>query len=106
MAYTYDELKEKTVGELREIAKGTGHDDLKGALQMNKDHLLPILCRVLGIQTHHHVVTGIDKPALKAKIRDLKKERDAALEAQDHGKLRNVRRQLHRLNHQIRAHME
>ncbi len=105
MAYTYDELKEMTVGELREIAKGTEHDDLKGAMQMNKEHLLPILCRVLGIQTHHHVVTGIDKPALKAKIRDLKKERDAALEAQDHDKLKNVRRQLHRLNHEIRAHM-
>lgn len=105
MAYTYDELKEKTVGELREIAKGTGHDELQGAMQMNKDHLLPILCRVLGIQTHHHVVTGIDKPGLKAKMRDLRKERDAALEANDHARLRMVRRQLHRLNHQIRAHM-
>lgn len=105
MAYTYEELKEKTVGELREIAKGTAHDDLKGAMQMNKEHLLPILCRTLGIQTHHHVVTGIDKPALKAKMRALKKERDAALEAQDHETLKNVRRQLHRLNHQIRAHM-
>ena len=106
MAYTYDELKEKTVGELREIAKGTGHDDLKGAMQMNKEHLLPVLCKVLGIQTHHHVVTGIDKPGLKAKMRELKQERDAALEAQNHSALKNVRRQLHRLNHQIRAHME
>jgi hypothetical protein len=105
MAYTYEELKEKTVGELREIAKGTGSDDVKGATQMNKEHLLPILCRVLGIQTHHHTVTGIDKPALKAKIRDLKKARDAALEARDHDKLKNVRRELHRLNHQIRSHM-
>ena len=105
MAYTYEELKEKTVGELREIAKGTGAEELKGAMQMNKDHLLPILCRVLGIQTHHHVVTGIDKPALKAKIRELKTQRDAALEAQDYARLKSVRRQLHRLNHQIRAHM-
>jgi hypothetical protein len=106
MAYTYEELKDKTVAELREIAQGTGHDDLKGATQMNKEHLLPVLCRVLGIQTHHHVVTGIDKPGLKEKMRALKKERDAALEAQDGDKLKNVRRQLHRLNHQIRAHMQ
>ncbi len=105
MAYTYEELKEKTVGELREIAKGTGADELQGAMQMNKDHLLPILCRVLGVQTHHHVVTGIDKPAMKAKMRELKKERAAALEAQDHARLKLVRRELHRLNHQIRAHM-
>jgi hypothetical protein len=105
VAYTYEELKEKTVGELREIAKGTEHDDLKGAMQMNKDHLLPILCRVLGVQTHHHIVTGIDKPALKARMRELKKQRDAAVQANDHDTLKSVRRQLHRLNHQIRAHM-
>jgi hypothetical protein len=105
VAFTYEELKEKTVGELRDIAKETGHDDLKGAMQMNKDHLLPILCRVLGVQTHHHIVTGIDKPGLKAKMRELKKQRDAALEAKDPDTLKSVRRQIHRLNHQIRAHM-
>ena len=106
MAYTYHELKEKTVGELRAIAKDTGHDDLKGAAQMNKEHLLPVLCKVLGIEAHeHHEVTGIDKPAIKAKMRELKKQRAAALEAQDHEQLKSVRRQLHRLNHQIRAHM-
>jgi hypothetical protein len=105
VAYTYDELKEKTVGELREIAKETGHDDLQGAMQMNKEHLLPILCRVLGVQTHHHEVTGIDKPALKAKMRELKRQRHAALETKDHDALKSVRRQIHRLNHQIRAHM-
>lgn len=107
MAYTYSELKEKTVGELRDIAKETNHDDLKGAAQMNKEHLLPVLCNVLGIDTHeHHVVTGIDKPGIKAKMRELKQQRDAALESKDHEQLRSVRRQLHRLNHQIRAHMQ
>jgi len=34
MAYTYHELKEKTVQELRDIAKDVQHDALKGALQM------------------------------------------------------------------------
>jgi protein-arginine kinase activator protein McsA len=106
MAYTYHELKEKTVGELRDIAKETGHDDLKGAGQMNKEHLLPVLCRVLGVDTHeHHVVVGIDKPAIKARMRELKKQRDAAVESHDHEQLKRVRRQLHRLNRQIRAHM-
>jgi hypothetical protein len=100
MAYTYEELKGKTVAELREIAHGTGHEDLKGAAQMNKEHLLPVLCKVLGVQ-QHHVVRGIDKGEIK-----LKKQRDAALEANDHAQLKSVRRQLHRLNHQIRAHMQ
>ena len=104
MAYTYEELKGKTVAELREIAHGTGHDDLKGAAQMNKEHLLPVLCKVLGVQ-QHHVVRGIDKTTIKAKMRELKKQREAALEANDHAQLKSVRRQLHRLNHQIRAHM-
>jgi len=42
MAYTYHELKEKTVQDLREIAKTVEkHDAVQGYSQMNKDHLLP-----------------------------------------------------------------
>jgi hypothetical protein len=104
MAYTYHELKLKSVAELREIAKGTEHEDLKGAMQMNKDHLLPVLCKVLGIETHeHHEAKGIDKSAIKATMRELKAERTKALEAHDPARLKAVRRRLHKLNHQIRA---
>ena len=49
MAQTYDELKHKTVAELREIAKATEHEAVKGYTQMNKDHLLQALCKALGI---------------------------------------------------------
>jgi hypothetical protein len=105
MAYTYEELKGKTVAELREIAKETEHDAVKGALQMNKEHLLPALCQALGIDMHeHHQVVGIDKPAIKAKMRELKKQRDAAREAGNHKQLKSVRRHIHHLNHQIRSH--
>jgi len=103
VAHTYEELKGKTVAELREIAK----DVVKGASQMNKDHLLPALCQALGIETHaHHEAHGIDKPALKSKMRELRGERAKALDAHDHAQLKSLRRQLHRLNHQIRAHMD
>jgi hypothetical protein len=106
MAYTYEELKTKTVAELRDIAKTTEHEAVKGASQMNKEHLLPALCHALGIDTHeHHAVTGIDKAAIKARVRELKRQRDAALEAHDHAQLRSIRRHIHHLNHQIRAHM-
>ena len=107
MAYTYHDLKGKTVQELREIAQTVEqHDAVQGYSQMNKDHLLPALCKALGIDTHeHHAVVGIDKPAIKAKMRELKKQRDSALEAEDHDLLKNVRRQIHRLNRQIRAHV-
>lgn len=105
MAYTYHELKEKTIQELRDIAKDVQHDAVQGHSQMNKDHLLPALCKALGIDAHeHHGVAGIDKPAIKAKMHDLRLQRAAALEKHDHDALKSVRRQLHRLNRQIRAH--
>ena len=104
---TYDELKGKTIAELREIAKGLTHDAVKGYSQMNKEHLIPALCTALGIDTHeHHHVVGINKDAIKAEMRALKKERDEALEARDSERLHLVRRKLHRLNHQIRSHMD
>ena len=106
MAYTYEELKGKTIAELREIAKDVQHDSVQGYSQMNKDHLLPALCKALGIDTHgHHAVMGIDKPAIKAKMRELKRQRDTALEAGDYAQLKNVRSHLHHLNHHLRAHM-
>jgi hypothetical protein len=107
VAYTYHELKEKTIQELRDIAKAAENQEaVQGYSQMNKEHLLPALCRALGIDAHeHHAVTGIDKPAIKAKMRELRRKRDAALDAHDHDSLKNVRRQIHRLNRQIRAHV-
>jgi hypothetical protein len=106
MAYTYHDLKLKTVQELRDIAKDVQHDAVQGYSQMNKDHLLPALCKALGIETHeHHGVSGIDKPAIKQKMRELRKKRDAAAEAHDGDALKSVRRQIHRLNRQIRAHV-
>ena len=107
MAYTYHDLKGKTVQELREIAQTVEqHDAVQGFSQMNKDHLLPALCKALGIDTHeHHGVVGIDKPAIKAKMRELKAKRDSALGSGDHDLVKSVRRQIHRLNRQIRAHV-
>ena len=104
MAYTYEELKGKTIQELRDIAKDVQHDAVQGFSQLNKEHLLPALCKALGIDTFgHHHVEGIDKAGIKAKMRELRTKRDAALEAHDHNLLKSVRRQIHRLNRQIRA---
>ena len=107
MAYTYEELKTKTVQDLREIAKTVENEAVQGAMQMNKDHLLPALCKALGIDSHeHHHAVGIDKSAIKAKMRELKKTREAALDAHDPVRLKSVRRQIHHLNRQIRGHMQ
>ena len=48
---------------------------------------------------------GFDKAGAKEKLRALKAERQAALEAHDHARLQAIRRQRHSLNHQIRAHV-
>jgi DNA-binding IclR family transcriptional regulator len=106
MAHTYEELKGKTLTELRDLAKTVQHEAVQGYSQMNKDHLLPALCRAFGIDTHaHHIAHGIDKPSIKSKMRELKDQRRAALEAHDHDALKNLRRQLHHLNRRIKAHL-
>jgi hypothetical protein len=73
---------------------------------MNKDHLLSAICTALAIDRHvHHSVRGIDKAGIKAKMRELKTQRSAALDAHDSVQLKSLRRQIHRLNRQIRGHM-
>ena len=103
MAYTYHELKEKTVADLREIAKGIEHEAVEGATQMNKDHLLKALCTALNIEMHeHHDVVGIDKAGIKTKIRELKKKRDEILASKDRSQLHGVLRQIHAFKRTIR----
>jgi hypothetical protein len=108
MAYTYHELKAKTIQELRDIAKDVENQEaVQGFSQLNKDHLLPALCKALGIEAHEHKdVVGIDKPAIKARMRDLKKQRQVALDAHDSVKLKSIRRQIHHYNRQIRGHAQ
>lgn len=102
MAHTYEELRHKTVAELREIASGIEHEALRGYTQLNKEHLLQALAAALGFDTHiHHKVVGINKTDIKAKIKALKQQRDEAVEAHDHARLKRVRRQLHRLKRDI-----
>jgi DNA-binding IclR family transcriptional regulator len=101
MAYTYEELRHKTLAELRDIAKDMDHDAVQGYTQMNKEHLVGALAKALGIQHTHHDVVGIDKSSIKARIRQLKTQRTAAVQAHDHAQLKVVRRTIHRLKRRI-----
>ena len=106
MAETYHDLKIKTIAQLREMAKGMTHEAVQGYSQMNKEHLLPALCKALGIDMHeHHHAVGINKPAMKASLRELKAQRDKAVAAHDLDLLRNIRRQRHRITRDIRRHL-
>lgn len=102
MAHTFEELKGKTVAQLRDIAKDMDHEALRGYTQLNKEHLLVAICQALGIDTHqHHEVKGLNKTAIKAQIRELKKRRDDAVTAHDHARLKDVRRKIHHLKRAI-----
>jgi len=106
MAHTHHDLKQKTVADLRDVAKDIQHEAVQGYSQMNKEHLLVAICKALNIPIHeHHDVVGINKAELKVKIRALKKERDAAIEAGDHAKLKAIRKHIHGLDRQIKKHM-
>ena len=104
--YTFDELRHASVDRLREIAEGIEHEAVQGYTQMNKEHLLEAICTALNIDMHvHHQVVGIDKTAIKSQIKTLKKERDAALEAHDHARLKTIRRKIHRLKRKLHKAM-
>ncbi len=101
MDYTYEQLKHKTVAELREIAKGIESEVVQGYTQLNKEHLVVVISNALGIKHEHHDVVGVDKASIKSRIRELKQKRDEALSAHDHDQLKVVRRTIHRLKRQI-----
>jgi len=101
MTYSIEQLKHKTVAELRDIAKGIEHEAVQGYTQLNKEHLIIAISKALGIQHEHHDVVGVDKAAIKARIRELKKKREEALTAHDHAQLKVVRRTIHHLKRQI-----
>ena len=101
MELTFEQLKHKTVAELRDMAKGIEHEAVQGYTQLNKEHLVVALAKALGIQHEHHQVVGVDKASIKSRIKELKKKRDEALAAHDRALLKSVRRNMHRLKRQI-----
>jgi DNA-binding IclR family transcriptional regulator len=104
MAHTYEELKKRTIAELRDIAKDLKHEAVQGYTQLNKEHLLPALCQALGIDAReHHVAHGEVKVTAKTRMKELRAKRQQALEAGDNGALKAIRREYHRLNHRLRA---
>jgi len=104
MAHTYEELKKKTIAELRDIAKDLQHEAVQGFSQMNKEHLLPALCSALGIDAReHHVAHGAEKEKARARMHELKKKRDEAIASGDRAALKSIRREYHHWNHLLRV---
>jgi len=100
----WHELSKKKVTDLREIAKEQG---IEGTSGFNKEDLVEAVAEKLGIDRPHNVVDAAGKTEIKARIRELRIERAAALEAGDQEKLHRTRRQIHRLKRKVRkmAHL-
>lgn len=103
MQYTYEQLSKMTVVELRKIADGIEHEEVKGHSTMHKEKLLPALCKALNIEAHtHHEVVGVDKREIKAQIRELKVKREQAIANHDKQQLAEVRNSIHHLKRILR----
>ena len=104
MAYTYEQLSEMNVNQLREIAKGIDHEAVHGFSTMHKEKLIPALCTALGIEAHRHhlAAKGFDKGSVKAQIRALKKQRDAIIPKEHPKEFREILRQIHEQKNKLR----
>lgn len=103
MEHDYHELHGMTVAQLREIAEGLDPDAVRGYSTMHKEPLVVAICEALGIEAHeHHEVVGLDKGPIKAEIRALKARRDEAQARGDRDETKRIRRQIHRLKHELR----
>jgi len=106
MAHTFEELKKKSVAELREIAAGIEHEAVQGYTQMNKEHLIPALCKALNIDVHiHHHAEISNKSRIKTRIKELKQKRIEVLAAHDSEQLASIRREIHNLKRALRKAM-
>lgn len=101
----WHELEKKKVDELRELAKEKA--GAEGTSGLRKEQLVELVAKAMGIEKPHLVAEGIDKTAIKAKIRALKADVTTALAAKERETARRKRRQIHRLKRRIRqaAHL-
>ena len=99
--YTFQKLRDMKVTGLREIAMKLQNAELEGHSTMHKDHLLPLLCKVLNIPTHH-IAHGAAKAKVKAVIKKLEAKRDEKLKAKNYAQASVARRQIHALKHKLR----
>ena len=97
----YKEIQKMTAVKLRELITEK-FPDVKGVSAMKKEQLVGLLADKLGIDRHAHAELAINKTEIKQKIHALKKQRDAALTADDGARLREIRHAIHKQKHILR----
>ncbi len=97
----WHELEKKRVVDLRSMMK-EHLPEVTGVVGLKKEELVERLAAKLGIERPHKVVKGIDKTAVRGKIKSLIQLRDQALEVHDAAELKKQRRAIHRLKRRLR----
>jgi hypothetical protein len=97
----WHELHKHKVSDLREMMK-THLPEVVGVVGLKKDELVEQLAAKLGIEKPHKVVVGLDKTAVKGRIRELKTRRDEAASAGEDVRRNRHRREIHRLKRRLR----
>ncbi len=97
----WHELHKHRVADLRDMMKKHA-PQVQGVLSWKKEQLVEEVAKLLGIEKPHKVIEGIDKVAVKARIKKQRELRLAALEAKDSAQLKRARRKIHRLKRQLR----
>jgi len=96
----WHDLHKKKVTELREIA--SGYDDVGAVSGMDKETLVELVAKHMGIPKPHRVVVGIDKAGIKSEIREWKVKRAAALESGDSQAATIARKQIRKRKRKLR----
>lgn len=97
----WHELNKHRVADLRDMMKKNA-PQVEGVLSWKKEQLVAEVAQLLGIEKPHAVVVGIDKAAVKERIKKQRELRLQALEAKDSAKLKRARRKIHRLKRKLR----
>jgi hypothetical protein len=99
----WKDLEKMTVLKLREEA--LKFPQIESVHGKNKEQLMDEIATAAGVEKPHVRFTETivhTKSDLKHKIHDLKIERDNLVQAHDHKKLHDLRREMHELKHEIR----
>jgi hypothetical protein len=99
----FKDLEKMTVTKLREEA--AKFEDVKGTSGLKKDQLIDILCQKLEIHRPEKKIVGLDKAALKARMRALKDKRKQAEADHDHKALKDIRARIKVYRRSIRRHL-
>ena len=101
----FHDLQKTRVSDLREMVK-EHFPEVLGVIGLKKEEMVNMLADKLGIEKpHKHVAAGLGKRAIKAEIRELKVQREAAKEERNNEDVIKFRKLIHRNKRKLRRMM-